>query len=344
MAIEGRKADHLRICLEDDVEGRGITAGFERLRFVHQALPEIDLRDVDTSLTLWGKRLGVPLLISSMTGGTAQAEGINRNLALAAQEAGLAMGVGSQRAALQDPALAASYKALQYAPDILLFANVGAVQLNYSYGVEECRRAVDMIEADALFLHLNPLQEAVQPEGDTNFRGLADRIAQVCREVGVPVIAKEVGWGISADAASMLWDAGVAAIDVAGAGGTSWSQVEAKRISNEVGRLVAEAFASWGIPTADSLRMVREAGVPAGCKLFASGGVRNGLDVAKSVALGADLAGMARPFLKAAALSPETVVELVQVIREELRIAMFCVGAASLDELRGTTHLVESSR
>jgi isopentenyl-diphosphate delta-isomerase len=343
MTIDGRKADHLRICLEDDVEGRGITTGFERLRFVHQALPEIDLRDVSTSLTLWSKRLGVPLLISSMTGGTVQAEGVNRNLALAAQEVGLAMGVGSQRAALQDSALAATYRVRQYAPDILLFANVGAVQLNYSYGAEECRRAVDMIEADALVLHLNALQEAVQPEGDTNFRGLAARIAQVCREVGVPVVAKEVGWGISAGAARMLWDAGVAAIDVAGAGGTSWSQVEAKRIPTEAGRLVAEAFAGWGIPTIDSLRMVREAGIPEGRKLFASGGVRNGLDVAKSVALGADLAGMARPFLKAAAISPETVIELAQVIREQLRIAMFCIGAATLEELRGTTNLVLSA-
>jgi isopentenyl-diphosphate delta-isomerase len=340
MDIEGRKADHLRICLEDDVEGRGITAGFERYSFVHQALPEISLRDVGTSLELWGRKLRLPLLISSMTGGTTQSVVINRNLALAAQETGMAMGVGSQRAALQDPALADTYRARQYAPDILLFANVGAVQLNYAYGVDEFRRAVDMIEADALILHLNALQEAVQPEGDIDFRGLARKIGVVCRQVGVPVIAKEVGWGISTGAARLLWDAGVAAIDVAGAGGTSWSQVEARRIPTEAGQLVAESFAGWGIPTTDSLRMVLEAGVPEGCKLFASGGIRNGLDVAKALALGADLAGMARPFLKAAAISPETVVELAGVIREQLRIAMFAIGAATLDSLRGTPYLV----
>src|SRR3954453_19452440 len=308
MSIENRKADHIRICLEEDVTGQAITTGFERYRFVHQALPELNLRDVDTSLEIWGRRLRTPILISSMTGGAPRAEDINRNLALAAQELGLAMGVGSQRAALQRPELEPTYRVRHIAPDILIFANVGAVQLNYSYSVDECRRAVDMIQADALILHLNALQEAVQPEGDTNFAGLADRIALVCREVGVPVIAKEVGWGISTDAAQLLWDAGVSPIDIAGAGGTSWSQVESDRIPTERGRLVAEAFADWGIPTADALTSIRDAGIPDGRKLFASGGIRNGIDIAKALALGADLAGIARPFLKAAALSPEDTV------------------------------------
>lgn len=340
MTIENRKADHIRICLEEDVQGRGITSGFERYRFVHQALPEINLRDVDTSTELWGRRLKVPLLISSMTGGAPRAQEINRNLALAAQELGIAMGVGSQRAALQNPALAATYQVRQFAPDIPLFANIGAIQLNYAYGVDECRRAVEMIEADALILHLNALQEAVQPEGDTNFAGLASKVTQVCREVGVPVIAKEVGWGISADAARLLWEAGVSAIDVAGAGGTSWSQVELYRIPAERGRLVAEAFAGWGIPTADSLLQVRGSDVPQDGKLFASGGIRNGIDVAKALALGADLVGMARPFLKAADLTAEAAVELGGVVRDQLRIAMFSIGAAGLDALRGTPHLV----
>src|SRR5439155_1451124 len=236
--------------------------------------------------------LKVPMLISSMTGGAPRAEEINRNLATAAQELGLAMGVGSQRAALQHPELASTYQVRALAPDIPLFANIGAVQLNYAYGVDECRRAVDMIGADALILHLNALQEAVQPEGDTNFAGLVGKIAQVCREVGVPVIAKEVGWGISAEAARMLWEAGVSAIDVAGAGGTSWSQVELHRIPTERGRLVAEAFADWGIPTVTSLLSVRQAGVPEGKRLFASGGVRNGIDVSKGLSLGADVTGM----------------------------------------------------
>jgi isopentenyl-diphosphate delta-isomerase len=341
MTTEKRKADHIRICLEEDVSGQGISAGFERYRFVHQALPEINLRDVESALTLWGRRLKVPLLISSMTGGTPRAEEINRNLATAAQELGLAMGVGSQRAALERPELALTYQVRKYAPDIALFANVGAVQLNYSYGVDECRRAVDMIEADALILHLNALQEAVQPEGDTDFQGLALKIERVCRALDVPVIAKEVGWGISGRAARLLWDAGVAAIDVAGAGGTSWSQVEAHRMVDEKGRLVAEAFAGWGIPTVDSLLMVRSAGIPESRKVFASGGVRNGIDVAKALALGADLVGTARPFLKAAAISTDTVVGLGEVIREQLRIVMFSVGARNLDALHGTPDLAE---
>lgn len=341
--IENRKDDHIRICLEEDVSGQNITTGFERYRFVHQALPEINLGDVDTSTDLWGRRLKVPILISSMTGGAPRAQEINRNLATAAQELGLAMGVGSQRAALQNPELEVTYQVREFAPDIPLFANVGAVQLNYMFGVEECRRAVDMIGADALVLHLNALQEAVQPEGDTNFAGLAAKIARVCRKVGVPVIAKEVGWGISAHAARMLWEAGVSAIDVAGAGGTSWSQVELYRIPTEQGRLVAEAFADWGIPTAAALLSIREAGVPDGKTLFASGGVRNGIDVAKAIALGADLAGVARPFLKAAAMSANATIELGGVLRDQLRVAMFSVGAGNLSQLRNTPHLVEKN-
>jgi isopentenyl-diphosphate delta-isomerase len=199
-----------------------------------------------------------------------------------------------------------------------------------------------MIEADALILHLNAMQEAVQPEGDTNFRGLASKIAVVCREVGVPVIAKEVGWGISVDVARALADAGVSAIDVAGAGGTSWSQVELHRISTERGRLVAEAFAGWGIPTADSLRAIVKAELLAGKGyVFASGGIKNGVDAAKALALGANLVGIARPFLKAAAISAETVVELGEVIRDQLRTAMFGIGASSLEQLMGSPYLVE---
>ena len=340
MSIESRKADHIRICLEEDVSGQGITTGLERYRFVHQALPEIDLKSVDTSCKLWYWTLRLPLLISSMTGGAPRAEEINRNLALAAQELGMAMGVGSQRAALKDPSLASTYQVRRYAPDIPLFANLGAVQLNYSYGIDECRRVVDMIEADALILHLNAMQEAVQPEGDTNFGGLIRRIEQVCQDLEVPVIAKEVGWGISEDAAMMLWDAGVSAIDVAGAGGTSWSQVELYRIGDERDRLVAEAFADWGIPTAVSLKALAW-NVPQGCKVFASGGIRNGIDAAKALALGADLVGIARPFLKAAAISPEATVELGTVLRDQLRIAMFAIGSADLEALRFTLHLVE---
>jgi isopentenyl-diphosphate delta-isomerase len=339
MSIENRKADHIRICLEEEVNAQGVTSGLERYRFVHQALPEINLRDVDTSLDLWGNKLQVPLLISSMTGGAPRAAEINRNLAIAAQHLGIAIGVGSQRAALKNPDLGPTYQVRPYAPSVLLFANLGAVQLNYSYGIDECRRVVDMIEANALILHLNALQEAVQPEGDTNFAGLTAKIAAICQIIDVPVIVKEVGWGISAEAARMLWEAGVSAMDVAGAGGTSWTQVEAHRIPTERGRLVAEAFVGWGIPTVESLQGAR-AEMPEGRKLFASGGIRNGIDAAKAVALGADLVGIARPFLKAAAISAEATIELGEVIRDQMRVAMFAIGAPNLDALWSTPYLV----
>ena len=344
MTIEQRKRDHIRICLEEDVQGAGITAGWEAYRFMHQALPEIDLDAVDCGVDLWGHHLGAPLLISSMTGGTERATEINRNLALAAETLGLAMGVGSQRAAVRDPALAATYQVRAHAPTALVFANLGAVQLNYGFDVDECRRALEMIRADALFLHLNALQEAVQPGGDTRFAGLSRRIAAVCAALardGVPVIAKEVGWGIAPETAQRLWDAGVAAIDVAGAGGTSWSQVEAQRAPTAALRRVAESFRSWGIPTAESLRLVRAAGVPAGRHLFASGGLRSGVDLAKAVVLGATLGGLARPFLEAAAVSAEAAVEVGRQLIAELRISMFCIGAADLAALRSTPHLYD---
>jgi len=216
-----RKADHIRINLEEDVRS-GLTTGLERYHFTHQALPELDLARVETQQALFGKTLRAPLLISSMTGGTEAARLINRTLAAAAQAAGIAMGLGSQRAAIEHPELAHTFQVREVAPDILLFANLGAVQLNYSYGLDEFRRAVEMIQADALVLHLNALQEAVQPEGDSNFSGLLKKIEAVCRALPVPVIGKEVGWGISEQAARQLASAGIAAIDVAGAGGTSW--------------------------------------------------------------------------------------------------------------------------
>ena len=245
-----------------------------------------------------------------MTGGTAEAATINRRLAEAAQQAGIALGVGSQRSAVEQPRLADSFRVRAVAPDILLLANIGAVQLNRGYGVDECRRAVAMIEADALILHLNALQEALQPEGDHDWRGLLTKIEAVCRAVGVPVIAKEVGWGIAPTIARQLVDAGVAAIDVAGAGGTSWSQVEMHRARNPMAARVAAHFIDWGIPTAECVAGIAAAlpDVP----LIASGGLRSGVDVAKAIALGAHLGGLALPFLKAAALSTEAVGDAIE--------------------------------
>lgn len=329
---ERRKDDHIRINLDEQVSFPRLTTGLERWRFMHQAVPELNLADVDMRVTLFGKTLRAPLLISSMTGGTERAEAINRTLAQAAQTAGIAMGLGSQRAAIEDAALARSYAVRDVAPDILLFANLGAVQLNYGYGVEQCRRAVDLIQADALILHFNALQEAVQPEGDTNFSNLLPAIERICRALEVPVIAKEVGWGFSPQAARQLADAGVAAIDVAGSGGTSWSEVEYHRAPTAPHANVARAFADWGIPTADSIRYVREAAP--GLPVIASGGLRDGIDVAKCIALGATLGGLAGPFLKAADRSLEAVNQLIWELSTQVRIAMFASGAADIDALQ----------
>lgn len=335
---EQRKADHIRINLEEDVDFK-VTTGLERYRFLHQALPELDLAGVDISVDLLGKRLRAPLLISSMTGGTEQALVINRTLAEAAEAGGIAIGLGSARAAIEDPSLADTFRVRPVAPTALLLANLGAVQLNYGYGPDECRRAVDMLEADGLILHFNALQEAVQPEGDTNFSGLLAKVEQVCRALPAPVIAKEVGWGFSEDTVRRLAEAGVAAIDVAGAGGTSWSQVEKYRAKTEVRRRVAATFIDWGIPTSEAILAARRGAGPA-LPVIASGGLRNGLDVAKCIALGATAGGMAGPFLKAAVKSVQAVLDEIEIAAAELRIAMFCAGIGSIERLQGSERLV----
>ncbi|HSO26495.1 MAG TPA: type 2 isopentenyl-diphosphate Delta-isomerase [Anaerolineales bacterium] len=328
-----RKSDHIRINLQEDVSS-ALTTGLERFHFEHQALPEIDLQAVDLEQQLFGRQLRAPILISSMTGGAADAGEINQRLAAAAQETGIAMGLGSQRAAIENPDLAYTFQVRRVAPDILLFANLGAVQLNYGYDVSHCQRAVDMITADALILHFNALQEAVQPEGDTRWSGLLAKIETVCRALPVPVVAKEVGWGFSEKAVRQLVSAGVAAIDVAGAGGTSWSQVEMHRAANPAQARLAAAFIGWGIPTAAALQNVRR--VSRDLPLFASGGLRSGVDIAKCIALGAQLGGMAGPFLKAADQSLEATVQTIQEISREIQVCMFAAGAADIEALRQT--------
>jgi len=302
------------------------------VRFIHQALPEMNLDQVNTNITLFGKRLQAPILISSITGGTSQAHTINHNLAVAAQEAGIAMGLGSQRAAIEDPALAPTFQVRDVAPDILLMANLGAIQLNYGFGVAECQRAVEMIQADALILHLNPLQEAVQPEGDRNWTGLLNKIEDVCRRLRAPVIIKEVGWGLSAQVARDLVNAGVAMLDVAGAGGTSFSKVEYHRAPTPLHARVADAFSDWGLTTLESLLQLKRA-TPM-TPIIASGGLRSGLDIAKVIALGASLAGLAAPFLKTAVQSAEATIEKTRELVSVLRIAMFASGAGNISQLQ----------
>ena len=338
MAHDRRKADHIRINLEEDVQFPGLTNGFEGYRLIHQALPELNLTEVETGVAFLGKRLQVPLLISSMTGGTEAARAINRNLARGAQARGIAMGLGSQRTGIEQAETADTFRVRDLAPDILLFANLGAIQLNYGYTVDQCRRAVEMIEADALILHLNPLQEALQADGDWQWKGLLGKIEAVCRAVGVPVVAKEVGWGISEGTARRLAEAGVAALDVAGSGGTSWSEVEYHRAPTDRLRRLAKIFADWGIPTAETLLMAQR-GAP-GLPLIASGGMRNGIEAAKALALGATAVGIASPFLKAAAASADEVIETIEQLALELCTAMFCAGAGSVAALREPGRIV----
>ena len=325
-----RKKEHLEICLDAERVAGPSKTGFDRYYFIHNALPELDIDELDLSTTFLGKRLRAPILISSMTGGFDLARKINRNLAAAAQELGIAMGVGSQRVAIEEPSAAISFQVRDIAPDILLCGNLGAVQLNYGYGIDQCQRAVAMIGADALIFHLNVLQEAVQPEGNRNFKGLTAKIAAVCRQLTVPVVAKEVGNGLSVDSARRLVQAGVMAVDVAGAGGTSWSAVEAKRAERS-GRPAETTFADWGIPTEEALVSLRQA-LP-DTPLIASGGIRTGVDVAKALALGADIAAFGQPLLAAALESSGEVVRFIANVIQEIKVAMLCVGARDLKAL-----------
>lgn len=333
-ATQARKADHIRVCLEEDVQSHRITNGLERYRFTHACLPELNRDDIDISSTFLGKAIATPLLISSMTGGTEQAKLINERLAKTAQRFGLAMGVGSQRVAVENPDLSDTFSVRKHAPDALLFANLGAVQLNYSYGITQCQKAVDTLEADALILHLNPLQEAVQTEGDINFKGLFSKIEQLVRVLPVPIIAKEVGNGISATMARRLLNIGIGAIDVAGAGGTSWARVESERAKDAKQRRLGNTFADWGIPTAECITQIRD--VSRSVPLVASGGLRNGLDAAKTLALGANLAGLALPFLQAANQSEEALSDLCEALIAEITTVLFCTGCGDLAALRRT--------
>ncbi len=327
-----RKDDHLRINLEKMVQS-SLSTGLEQYHFIHTPLPEIDFDKVTTNTSFIGFQLRAPFLISSMTGGTEAAYEINHRLASAAQSFKIPIGVGSQRAAIENPDAIPSFAVVRkQAPDTLVFANLGAVQLNYGCDIDTCRFAVDMIEADALFLHLNPLQEALQVEGQASFSGLLNKIENVCRSLEVPVFIKEVGWGIDIHSAHLLIDAGVRGIDVAGAGGTSWSEVEKQRTEDPVMRGVAAGFQGWGHPTARNLLEMREhfPGLP----LIASGGIQNGIDAAKCLALGADITGAAHSFLNAAFKSEEGIHQKLNIMIEQLRTVMFVTGCSSLAELR----------
>ncbi len=328
-----RKAEHITICLNQKAQAKRATTGFEDIHFVHRALPEVDRQKIDLSTRFLGHKFQAPIIVGAMTGGTYEAKQINANIAEAVEKLGLGMGVGSQRAAIQDPKVAETFAvARKKAPSAFLIANIGGVQLVDGYGKRQILKAIDMINADALAIHLNALQEAVQPEGQTNFEGILGKIGELARDLDVPVIVKETGSGIAANEAKKLEEAGVKAIDVGGLGGTSFAAVEYYRTKpDEKSRFLGEAFWDWGIPTAASLAEVAQTvKVP----VVASGGIRDGTDIAKALALCASLASVAQPVLEAAVKSAKKTEELLELFVEELRNVMFLVGTGNVAQLR----------
>ncbi len=330
--ILGRKDQHLDVVLSGAAR-HGLDSGFADIRFVHEALPDLDHGKIDLGADFLGRRLKAPLLISSMTGGPARAEAINARLAEAAQHLGIALAVGSQRAALETDGQAGLDMTLRRrAPDTPLLANIGAAQLTLGFGVDEARRVVDMIAADALIVHLNPLQEACQTEGDRDWWGVGAALETLVKALDAPVVVKETGAGLSAATARRLFDMGVAVVDVAGAGGSNWATVEGERATDPADKAHAAAFGEWGIPTARAIADIRAA-CPKGF-LIGSGGVRDGVDAAKAVRLGADIVGQAAGVLAAATISTDAVVEHFQILIRQLRTVCFCTGSANLTALR----------
>jgi len=332
-----RKLDHIRICLDKDVES-GDT-GFGKFRLKHMASPEINFDDICMEIKFFGKKLSYPIIIEAMTGGIKEAKKINHEVAEIAQEFGIGFGVGSQRIIFDNNFkhlkndiannIVDSFNVRSIAPDVLLIANLGAVQLNYGYGVRECSIAVDSINADALALHLNPLQEVIQPEGNRNFSGLIEKINKIAKELKKPVIVKETGCGISYEIAKKLK---VDAIDVAGSGGTSWGLIEGYRRKNILYKNISKLFSSWGIPTALAIKEVSKLNVP----IIGSGGIRNGLDAAKALALGANCVGMALPILRAWSIGgKQEVRKFLEGFIFELKIAMFLTGSRKVSEIKG---------
>jgi len=333
---QGRKSDHIRICLEEDVQHRHVTTGFEDIYFVHKALPEIEQSKINLKTTVFDHKFSAPLIVEAMTGGITEAVKINAAIASAVEELGLGMGVGSQRAAIEKSSLEKTFSiARKKAPTAFLIANIGGPQLVRGYCVKEAKKAVDMMNADALAIHLNALQEVVQPEGETSFKGVLNKIGEIAQALDVPVIVKETGAGIAAEEVKQLVSMKVAGIDVAGVGGTSWAAVEyhrAKKKHDEFHQGLGKAFWDWGIPTAISLIETLQSGSPT---TIASGGIRTGVYVAKALSLGANLAGMAHPILLATTKGPKEVKKTLQVVFEGLRNAMFLVGAESIPKLKG---------
>jgi isopentenyl-diphosphate delta-isomerase len=325
--ITRRKQDHIDYLLKDSAIERA-QSGFDSVQLTHRALPQLDFNQIDSRCSLFEKPLDFPLLISSMTGGADDSlVQINQNLAQAAEECGVALAVGSQRAMIQDPNARKSFDLRKFAPKIPLLANIGAVQLNYGFGLNQAKAAVDILQADALILHLNPLQELIQPEGDRNFAGLADKIHQLAAKIEVPIVLKEVGCGLSPADIELGLQAGIRYFDLSGRGGTSWSRIEAHRAQSDLG----VTFQDWGLTTVQALEFAQPYQNQA--KFFASGGLRNGIDMVKSVIMGGCVCGLAAPFLTPAMQSSQTVVDHIQRLKQEFQTAQFLLGAANFEQL-----------
>jgi isopentenyl-diphosphate delta-isomerase len=338
--IMERKEDHINICLDKPVQARRVRTLFENMHLLNNSLPEIDFDEIDTSTTFLGHKFSVPLMIGAMTGGADLAKRINKNLAEAAEEIGIGMVVGSQRAGLYDESLAATYSiARESAPSIFIGSNIGGAQISRGFSVDEARNLVSMIGANAFYIHLNPAQEIIQPEGDTKYRNVLEGIGRFCKEITVPVVVKEVGFGISGEVSAKLEHAGVKAIEVAGMGGTSYAAVEyyrAREMKLEMKEKMGELFWDWGIPTAAALYLVKKS---VSLPVVSSGGIRSGLEIAKSIALGASLAATAWPLLRAATQSKEAVMVKLNEFAFGLKTAMFLLGCRNLDELRGVRYV-----
>ena len=333
-AIEKRKQRHIQLSLEENVQA-DIGTGFEDIRLIHRALPEIDLEDVSTGVELFGRHLSAPLIISAITGGTEGAKEINATLATAAEELSVGIGVGSQRVALENPSTEHTFSVVrENAPSTLVMGNLGCPQLSLGWGVQEARHCVDMIGADALAIHMNPLQEAIQVEGETRYQGILNKVREVVEGIDVPVVMKETGCGVAFETAVKLEDAGVEGLDVSGVGGTSWAAVEyhiAREVDERDQEFLGRALWNWGIPTAVS---VVETSRSTELKIIASGGIRTGVEMAKAIALGADAVGMARPFLEKAVEGSDALMEHIKRILLEFRTVMFLVGARDIEELK----------
>lgn len=336
-ATEKRKSDHIKICLDQFAQAKKVTPGFEDIHFIHKALPEIDKKEIDLSTEFLGHKLAAPIIVGAMTGGTSEAATINSVIAETVESLQIGMGVGSQRAALEDQDLEKTFAiARQKAPTAFLIANIGGVQLVNGYGIKEIKKTIEMIDADAIAIHLNALQEAIQPEGQTNFQGILKRISEITKVIDKPVIVKETGCGIAFEEAKKLENAGVKAIDVGGTGGTSFAAVEFFRTKGEENRIqhqLGDAFWDWGIPTVSSIiEIVQKVSIP----IIASGGVRCGLDIAKALAINASLSSIARPILRTAVCGVKETKNLLSFLMAELRNVMFLVGADKIEALTNT--------